>query len=189
MLLWAWTRQHDQIDWYRGAEDKVFQFANEMGREYVESPPLVQAANVRIKIARVAAALAARTCSTTDFETLVIEPRHVEDAVQFIRELYSMKAFGYRERSKEQIARRLKAEDYVDEITEYLEDRPELVEFLRTTGGKFRGPDLEETLNIERSQTKAITNHLWETKMILRDKNDWYIEPMLHKLLREVEWT
>jgi hypothetical protein len=45
-------------------EAKVFDAANEMGKLYIEDPPLIQAANVRIKIARVAVALAARTFST-----------------------------------------------------------------------------------------------------------------------------
>ena len=188
LLLWSWTRQPDQIEWLSGAEDKVFQLANDMGRRYVENPPLVQAANIRIKIARVAAALAARTCSTTDFETLVIEPRHVTDAVRFIDILYGMKAFGYKERSGERLADRKEAEANKDRIREYLEELPVLAKYLRTTG-KFRRQDLEEVMNTSREFANSVINELWEARMVRKELADIRIEPTLHDLLRENTWT
>jgi hypothetical protein len=186
-LQWAWSRLPEQIEWLAGAEDRVFELANEMGKRYVENPPLVQAANVRIKIARVAAALAARTCSTTDFETLVIEPRHVNDAVSFMDRLYGMSAFGYLERSREQLEDRSEAEANKDEIRDYLETRPTLAKYLRSTG-KFRRQDLEEVLNASRDDANAIINTMWEARMVRKDLGDIRVEPTLHALLREGIW-
>src|SRR5205823_9872562 len=59
MLMWCWTRGIEDVTWARGAEDEVYKTALALGERYVEDPPLVQAANVRIKVARVAVALAA----------------------------------------------------------------------------------------------------------------------------------
>jgi hypothetical protein len=187
LLMWAWTRQVDQIRWGKGAEDEVYKKANEMGRRYVESPPLVQAANVRIKIARCAAALAARTYSTDDNETLVIAKRHVQDAVKFIDLIYNMPAFGYAIRSREALEDKAEAERNRDDIEDYLRERPVLAKYLRSTG-KFRRQDLEEVLNITREGANAIINTLWEARMIRKEAADVRVEPTLHSLLREGAW-
>ena len=102
--MWVWTRQAEQIIWARGAEDAVYKHALAMGETYIEDPPLVQAANIRIKIARMAVALAARLFSTdASHEKIIVTKAHVEDAVTFIGILYGMTAFGYEERSRERI--------------------------------------------------------------------------------------
>jgi hypothetical protein len=54
MIRWAWSRTAEQIVWTDGATEEVYKASNKMGGEYIEDPPLIQAANVREKIARVA---------------------------------------------------------------------------------------------------------------------------------------
>jgi len=184
LVMWAWTRQPDQIKWGKNAEKEVYHQANELGRRYVESPPLIQAANVRIKIARCAAALAARTYSTDDNETLSITRRHVQDAVKFIDHLYSMPAFGYTARSEEAINDQKEAEANRHEIEKYLHDYPTLAKYLRSTG-KFRRQDLEEVMNMSREGANSIINTLWEARMVRKELGDIRVEPTLHSLLRD----
>ena len=187
MLLWAWTRQPEHVRWARGAEKRVFELAIEMGMRYIEDPPLVQAANVRIKIARVAVALAARTFSTDKGgENLIITRDHVEDAVTFMDRLYSMQTFGYSQRSKERLADRAEAVAQKGPIKEYLRTRPTLAKYLRTTG-KFRRQDLEEVLNTSREEANGVINTLWEARMVYKDLGDIRVEPTLHELLRETK--
>lgn len=187
LLMWAWTRQPEQIVWQRGAEDAVFKAANELGERYVEDPPLIQAANVRIKIARVAAALAARIFSTDDGERLLISVDHVKDAVQFIDHLYKMSSFGYFDRSKERIGDVAEALEHREEIRHFLLERRGLAKFLRNVG-KFRRQDLEEIMNLDRESANAVINKLWEARMVRKDSGDVRVEPILHGLLREVRW-
>jgi hypothetical protein len=187
MLMWTWTRTADQVRFYKPAEEQIFNAANEMGKMYIEDPPLVQAANIRIKIARVAAALAARTFSTdAKGESVIVTPAHVKDAVAFMNLIYNMPAFGYRERSKEMLSDRSEAENNKDKIREYLLGRKLLAKHLRNAG-KFRRQDLEELLNISRDEANAIINTLYEARMIRRVLGDIYVEPTLHALLREVK--
>jgi hypothetical protein len=186
MLMWSWTRTVDQITWEDGAEDRVFDLANEMGQRYVENPPLVQAANIRIKIARTAVAMACRLFSTDETnENVIVTKQHVEDAVGFIDRLYGMTAFGYRERSREYIADREEAERNKPEIANYLANRPHLAKFLRSAG-KFRRQDIEEILNASREEANAVINTLWKARMVRKDLGDIRVEPTLHALLREV---
>lgn len=186
LLMWAWTRKPDQIIWAPKAEAAVFAAANDMGSRYTEDPPLVQAANIRIKIARVAIALAARLFSTDDsHERLIVKPEHVEDAVAFMDSLYGMEVFGYAERSKERLGDRTAAEGEEQEIKKYLTQRTGLAKFLRNAA-KFRRQDLEEILNVSREDANSTINMLWEARMLRKENADIKVEPTLHKILREM---
>jgi 5S rRNA maturation endonuclease (ribonuclease M5) len=187
LIRWTWSRSPDSIVWGRGAERTVFKLAKAMGARYVEDPPLVQAANIRIKIARVAVAIAARTFSTDRTgEKLIVLPQHVKDAMQFMDILYSMRGFGYAERSSELIADRQKAVDAKQDVKKYLRTQAGLAKFLRGTG-HFRRQDLEEILDVPREEANSIINRLWESRMVRKDKGNVVIEPTLHELLREVK--
>lgn len=187
LVRWIWSRSVDQITWAKGAERTVFQLANQMGQSYVEDPPLVQAANIRIKIARVSVALAARTFSSDESgEKLIVTPQHVRDAVQFMNLVYGMKGFGYLERSTELIADRQRALDKKKDVRDYLRTQRGLAKFLRGTG-HFRRQDLEEILDVPREEANSIINTLWDSRMVRKDKGNVVIEPTLHELLREVK--
>ena len=187
LIRWVWSRTPEQIVWMNGAQEMVFKAATEMGDRYIEDPPLVQVANVREKVARMAVALAARTFSTDGTgERIVVKKSHVRDAVAFIDRLYGMRGFGYLERSKEIIADRKEARRNAREIKQYLKRKPGLAKFLRGAG-KFRRQDVEEVLNVDREEANAVISRLWEAKMIRKDKGDIRVEPTLHDILRELD--
>jgi len=187
LLRWCWTRTAEHVQFLKPAEQLVFDLANEMGKRYIEDPPLVQAANIRTKIARVSVALAARLFSTDpSYQKVIVRPEHVKAACTFMNVLYGMPTFGYRERSKEILADRAAAEDNKKTIAQYLKGRPLLAKHLRNQG-KFRRQDLEELLNIPRDEANGIINTLYEARMIRRYLGDIYVEPTLHALLREVK--
>jgi hypothetical protein len=189
MLMWCWTRQTDQIVWAKGAEDEVYKMALDFGRRYVEDPPIVQAANARIKIARVAVALAARTFSTDDScEKVIITKEHVQDAVKFMDMLYEMPAFGYADRSRERLDDTAEAVDNIEDTRHYLLERRGLAKFL-LSNAKFRRPDLEEVLNLDRDSANAIISRLWQDKMIRKEGADNRVEPTLHGILRDLHGT
>lgn len=188
MLMWCWTRRPEQVLWLPGSEERVLKLANEMGKRYTENPPLIQAANIRIKIARTAVAIAGRLFSTDDTcENIVVGIPHVDAAVQFMDRIYGMTAFGYAERSREAILDKAEAEDKKETIKQYLLGRRTLPKFLRQTSS-FRRADLEEIMNTSREEANAIINTLWEARMVRKDKGDIRVEPTLHALLREVRW-
>jgi hypothetical protein len=160
LVRWAWTRTPQQIRWQPGAERMVYRSALDVGKRYVEDPPLLQAANARVKIARVAVALALRLFSTPDGDVVLVTKEHVEDAVAFIDLLYETPSLGYAELSRERIRDRQLAAKNSDEVKKYLKGRRGLIKFLRSTG-KFRRQDLEEVLNLSREEANGVINHLW----------------------------
>lgn len=186
LVRWVWSRTPEQVQWEAGAEQAVYAAALDLGARYTDEPPLIQVANVREKIARVAAALAARLFSAdASGERLIIRPEHVRAAVTFIDKLYSMEGFGYAERSSERLEDRRRARRNRDKMETFLYNKPGLGRFLRSQG-RFRRQDLEEILNIDREQANAIINTLYEMGMVYKEKGDVRVEPTLHEILREV---
>jgi hypothetical protein len=188
LLLWAWTRQVDQVVWGEGAEAAVRRAASELGRRYIEDPPLIQAADVREKIARLSVALAARLFSTDEgYQNVIVNKAHVDDAVKFINHIYSMDVFGYRERSDEAYRNREQAVKSRSDIRLYLLNMRGLAHFMRTNGS-FRRQDIEEVMDMGREEANAVITKLWDARMVRKVKGDILVEPTLHKLLREVKF-
>lgn len=187
LVRWAWTRSAEQVVWARGSEQAVYKLALKMGERYVEDPPLVQSANIRLKIARCAVALAARTFSTDDsHERVIVTPAHVEDAVAFMDRIYGMPGFGYAERSKEIRSDQVEAGRNYDDVKQYLVGRKGLAKFLRSAG-RFQSKDLESFMNMSRDEANAVVNTLWNSRMVRKERGDVVVEPILHSLLREVK--
>ena len=187
LVRWVWTRTADQIIFTSGTEQAVYAAALELGRRYIEDPPLLQAANARVKVARLATALAARLFSTDDSHELVlVKPEHVRDAVSFLDKLYGMPSMGYLHRSSEVIQDRLEAETQYYDMEGWLRNRPSLVKFLKDSG-KFRRQDLEEVLNVDRGEANGVVNHLIKSRMVRKVGANVQIEPTLHRLLRELK--
>ena len=187
LIKWIWSRKSDQIKWDEGAQEQVYKSANSMGARYVESPPLVQVADVREKIARMSVALAARLASATeDWDSILVTKEHVMDTVALIDHIYGMKNFGYAELSKEIKEDQAEARAHRKDITLYLADEKRLSKFLRSTGS-FRRADLEEILNIDKQDANAKINRLWNSRMIRKERGDIKVEPLLHEILRDVK--
>lgn len=187
LVQWAWSRRAEHVIWSPGAEEEVYTLAVKMGKRYVESPPLIQVANVRVKIARVAVALAIRLFSTDqDGEVVIVTKRHVRDAVRFMDHLYSMRNFGYRDLSAERIKEVKEGSKFYDEAKQYLYNNPELAKFLRVMEGHFRTQDLQDMLNLTKEMANAIVNTLWRFRMITRQGPNIVVQPLLHEILREV---
>jgi len=188
LILWCWTRTPDQVVWAPGAEKRVRELATVLGKTYVSDPPLVQAADIRMKIARLSVALAARLFATDkDCQRVIVTPRHVEDAVKFINHIYAMKTFGYKERSDEAKADAATAKKFTKDVRDYLAERKGLAKFLRAGTGKFRRQDLEEILDVPSEEAKSTIAYLWTRRMVRKVKGDVIVEPTLHDLLRENE--
>lgn len=188
LVQWVWSRKPEQCVWAPGAEELVLELAVEMGDRYIEDPPLVQAANVRFKIARVAVAIAARTFSTTDdYQSVYVEERHVEAAFKFMNKLYAMESFGYLEHSTEKIEDNRDALRRWGEAKMWLADQPVLVRFLRTSEtGVFKSNDMQDFMNLSRDGANGIVSTLFNHRLVARKGAYIEITPMLQSMLRDI---
>lgn len=184
LVRWAWTRRREHISWALGAEQAVYDAALALGKRYVEDPPLLQAANARVKVARIAIAIAMRLYSSPDGELVVVTKDHVKAAVQLIDLMYGMPTLGYAARSKELISDAREARKNTGEAKKYIKTRRGMPKFLRSNSS-FRRQDLEEVLNLSREEANACINKLWDMRMIRKEAGNIVVEPVLHSLLRE----
>jgi hypothetical protein len=190
LVMWAWSRTSDQVRWAPGAEQAVIEAAADVGGRYVSDPPLVQAENIRIKIARLAVAFAARTFSTNGRgELLIVRKMHVKAAVEFLDMIYSSDAMGYAQHSNRMIKNTQTAQDNSKECRKYLRNNPELLDVLRGIGStSFRPRDFEEQAALDRDSANMVVRKLIAWKMIRRlESGRMKIEPGLSRLLKELE--
>lgn len=189
LVRWVWSRKRDDIVWTREAEDAVYAAAMDLGQRYVPDPPLVQGQNIRVKLARLAAAIAARTFSTDEtFTKVVINKIHVDSAVQFLDVIYGSYGFGYQRLSNVAQENHRKAVASLDIVTEYMRTRPGLDRFLIRTGGKFRRQQMEEMLNLSREEANLVITTLVGHNMVTSTSDwDYRVMPLMHALLRESE--
>lgn len=94
--LWVWSRKPDNIIITPDALKVILKHATKMGEFYSSKIPIVEAADQRLKIARLAIACAGMVVSTdASYENIIVEPCHVEYVVKFMETIYSKPSFGY----------------------------------------------------------------------------------------------
>lgn len=93
LILWSWTRKEDQVVFQN--EDLILRYANDLTSKFTDRIPLLDRGSTRYKLARLSAALAARTYSTEDGETLLVRNCHVKFVKEFIEKHYSSPGVGY----------------------------------------------------------------------------------------------
>lgn len=97
LVRWAWSRDPGQIVFDDAASLAVLQYANQMAEDYYAGEiPLVEPADQRFKIARLAAAAAARVFSTDETcEKVLVKKEHVDYVYGLMNALYMNPNFRY----------------------------------------------------------------------------------------------
>lgn len=133
LILWAWSRGRDSIQFQREAVEACWKHAVEMGETYSTVVPLVMAANQRIKLARLGAAIAARTFSTEDGENLIVRAEHIDCARWLLDKFYAKESFGYLQLSEQKKGVAQIRNQATQSAHKFLVSRPRLAQFLART--------------------------------------------------------
>lgn len=96
LVLWAWTRESDQVVISPETYEHVLAETRRLCRKYTDSVPLLDGGSTRYKLLRMAVACAARTFSSdaTGVPVIVL-PCHVDWVVQTLEAEYSSRTHGY----------------------------------------------------------------------------------------------
>ena len=95
LILWAWSRTIDQVNILKETQDEIYKSVNILDDKYSSAIPLMEPAEQRIKLARMATSLAVRLFSTEDGETVIVRPEHVREIVDFLQEVFDKPSMGY----------------------------------------------------------------------------------------------
>lgn len=190
LVSWAWSRKADQVVWNEGTEDYVLRVARGMGERYVPEPPLIQVENARVKLARIAVAVAARVFSCDKAgENVVVGNEHVDAAVQLLDTLYGAERFGYARHSARAIRDAKRAEDNKRQTRMYLMSNENvLYTLIQARGDQFRPRDFEESGSMHKDEAQEAVRQLGQWKMIQRRSKGYLrMEPVLVDILSELE--
>jgi len=192
LVLWAWSRGPNDVVWGKGSEQLIMERAEGMGARYIPEPPLVQVENIRVKLAKIAVAIAARLFSHRgdNAEKILVRKEHVLAAEEFLDRIYGMESFGYLEHSRKEIYRRRKADRSRRECKKYLRSHPDvlhsLVAVINDTA--FRVRDLEEFGGLMKDEAQQAIMELLRMNMVSR-RNRGYIrmQPELMAIVKSLD--
>lgn len=99
LILWAWSRKSNNIIFDENVEVAILHYSKLMSETYTPHFPLVLTSTIRLKIARLSIALAARLFSFKD-NNILVTVNHVTYIYNFLNKVYNKNSFGYGEYSK-----------------------------------------------------------------------------------------
>lgn len=190
LVLWAWSRKRDQVIFNRKSIDAAMEAAKMLGRKYSAAIPVVEAAEQRIKVARVAAAAAALTFSTEDGERLDVTPDHVEWAGAFMDQCFSKASLGYDLFSVQAIQNAT-----VDDVTKELIKGQfvsfegwKIVQKILLSTRTIRRGDLEAQLGYDRDQSRTLFQWFGKWGLMASGGTGFRPSPVFTRILRELQY-
>lgn len=186
LIHWVWSRKPEQIKWTDGATKACLEAAEVMGKKYNQDPPLVQAASVRIKLARMATAIAMRLFSCDENLNCVVTVQHVKAAVTFMDRVYGMPGFGYLARSERKNKDKAEAVDHQDNVIHMLANMDQVSKFLLGCEGRFAERDLIPSVHGDPGRALKLCQDLAKMNMTVLRGGLWHIQEELYEVLRKV---
>lgn len=187
LILWAWSRTPEQVVFRQDAVDQILVAATTQGRKYHASIPLVEPSDQRLKLARLAAAAAARMHSTDETgEQVIVTVAHVEFIVAYLDRIYNARAMSYGEYSDQHRRGENVEPDEAKELREGIRewDRSAgAVEFLRQAR-VFKKSELEDVVGWDADYVKAQLRWLASHRLIRTTREGYTKTPAFITLLR-----
>jgi hypothetical protein len=193
LVMWAWSRKAEHIVFGDGVEDLIYEMAEDLGSRYIEDPPLVQTANARLKIARLAVAIAMRVFSSDSRgERVIVRKSHVLSAIHFLDEVYGHPAMGYQAHSERIRRNEQKAEESMKEARKYLAKpaQENAVRVLAMLGGSpFKHHDFVEMGSMDEDEARILISQLamWGMVKSYGRYHQKKATPQLLRLVKELE--
>jgi hypothetical protein len=150
-VMFAWSRRPENIIWGKGTEDLILQISNELGKKYSPEIPLILGAEIRIKLARLTASLAAMLYSVDETgENLILLPSHVMVITSFLENQYANTVMGYSDYSEQKkLDSFLKDTSTLDEII----NSTEIINMLLNCK-RIQLQDIEDIFSYNREEAK-----------------------------------
>jgi len=175
LILWAWTRKPDQVRFTRDAELCAMEEASALCDEFTDALPLIDKGTTKLKLARLAAALAARLFShdPEDPSVLLVQKEHVLHITGWLRRIYSDDVFGYKEYSRaQQFATSLIDPDVVRRYIRTLKHPADFCELILHTD-RITRTDIEDWCECDPSDAQRLLSFLVRKHAIYRNGRDY----------------
>lgn len=180
LVLWIWSRKLDDIVFSKDAVDAAYSFAILLAKAYSFSIPLIQGENIRIKLAKIAAAFAGRVFSNKeDGKVLYVDKVHIECAYYFINMLYKKQSCGYYALSQLNKMSDLESIDrdfsMVDKyLNAFVKSKDEICKCL-LSNNNIQVNDISEHVNLEKEVARQVVSTLLKYNCLIK-KHTYYVK-------------
>ena len=187
-VLWAWSRRPEDVQISEEATQCILAAATEMGAKYSSKVPIVEAADQRIKIARLSVAAAACVCSTDETYTkIIVKPEHVQFVVEFLNQLYCAKSFGYDKLSEQDKVTSDTSEDNISKLRSKMLALP-IMDFNEMAGILYQLPyfsraTLEDYTGLSKDDLRMLLKFLTTNSLVDKVRGDYRRLPLGTELL------
>ncbi len=181
LIYWAWSRGPEQVEFVDGAEDECLRQATKLSEKYVA--PLVEGAEQRIKVARLAVACAARVYSASpDGQRILVRPEHVEFVTDYLDQIYSKPSMSFDRYSEAKLQDRSIADEkevqqrfdgFADDVRRSIGDAP-----------SFTALDIADFTSLTRDGSIELCSFLVRKRCIKKGKFGYYKLPAFIQFLR-----
>ena len=173
LITWAWSRTPTEIKFTEAAEDNVIKYASILTSKCVSSIPIVEAGDIRLKLARLSVALAARLFSCSeDGLKIIVKVEHVDFIYKELVKIYKSKNLDYFRFIKTE--GRMEITPKLIRETEILLGSAEgLFDFLINIRF-FTQKELMEMVGIDRKDSQSIIHNFFKKQLIIRKGHHGY---------------
>ena len=169
LILWAWSRTPEDVRFAENVEEKILWESVLLSEKYSAGIPLVEPADMRLKLARMSVACACRCFSSDKEGKVIVLLEHVDFVVDFLKQCYDspyMSYDAYSERAdRESVFSDGEFEKALAEFYKFPSYK-EIVDVLASIGNPFRGFELGEQLGIESWEVRDIIHFLSKYRTI-----------------------
>lgn len=187
LVLWAWTRQGEDVVFTDEASALILQTAVELTSMFSETIPIVDKGSMRFKLARMSAALAARLFSCSeDYQTLIVDACHVEYIADFIKRTYCAPTFGYLDYTKAQNVSQVLVDPEI--IMQFIRNTPFALDLVNSllSSTKIDINDISDWTGWNREDAMHLLSLLVRKHALLRDGKQYRKSASFISMLREV---
>ncbi len=185
LVLWAWSLTPEDVIF----EDEalILQEALRLSGKYSSSIPLVESADMRLKLARLSVSCAVRCFSASDDGKVVVKPEHTVYVADFLRRCYDSPHMSYDAYSvraeRESIFNDGELDSALIEMCK-LPQWHEAVDILGRLDNPFRLYELAEQLGLDSWEAKEIIRFLSKYQMIKTLPVGYRKLPKMHAFLK-----
>ena len=169
LILWAWSRTPEDVRFADEVEEMILKEAVSLSEKYSAGIPLVEPADVRLKLARLAVSCACRCFSSDDEGKVIVKEEHVRFVIDFLHGCYDSPYMSYDSYSERAERESIFSDGEFEKALTELYKLPNWKEAIVVLGGinnPFRSYELGDQLGVESWDVREIIHFLSKYRMI-----------------------
>jgi hypothetical protein len=192
LVLWAWSRKATNVKFQEGAERLILYYSIEMSKKYTPNFPLVLGSTIRLKLARLSIALAARLFSYdkehNDPNTIYVTENHISYIYEFLNRIYNKPSFGYGEyseyfRTSEDTTKKEK-NDIFDDMQRIAHDlRSFIINLL--TNPRITAVEIQDFARCDKDRANKLRTKLVSSGFLIKKQGFYVKSDLFRKALKE----